>query len=534
VTNGGPPPLTGCSGVPGSPCPGDLFLVGTGQNTSRNSLPLSKTQFMPRVGFAYAINPKTVIRGGYGIFYIPNYVSFGTNPYIDPVSSATTNFFASTNQGLTPSSSLSCQFLPGTFTCIPGTGPFGASLVAVPGRNPQPNVSQYILNQNNFSATGYFVQKYGYTQQWNLNVQRDLGAGFFAEVAYAGARGVHLPQFNPNVNQIPDRFVQQAQAQYNAGQVPTIAQPVLNYPFSQFLPGALGPSTPLQTRLIQGQLDRPYPQYAGLNFNGQGCCWSNYNALQATVNRRFQNGGTFVVAYTWSKLLSNTDTLTSWLEGGGTTGGVGNIQDWNNLNGEYSLSSQNIAQRVVISYVLDLPFGHGKKFGGSATGIANQLISGWGIDGTTVFSSGFPVKINYGGSASKLAASGLLGQSTLRPDVAPGCNKGTSVNNNQVHIWFNPTCFAAPAAWSFGDESRVDSTLTQDGVNNWDFAAFKTTTFGERYHVQFRAEFFNLFNRAQFGAPNGTCCISNNGNFGVVNNTVGNPRLIQFGLKFSF
>ena len=92
----------------------------------------------------------------------------------------------------------------------------------------------------------------------------------------------------------------------------------------------------------------------------------------------------------------------------------------------------------------------------------------------------------------------------------------------------------APAAWSFGDESRVDSTLTQNGVNNWDFAAFKTTTFGERYHVQFRAEFFNLFNRAQFGAPNGTCCIANNGNFGVVNNTVGNPRLIQFGLKFSF
>ena len=92
--------VTGCSGVAGSPCPGDLFLVKTGVNDSRNNLPLSKTQFMPRAGFAYSFDQKTVIRGGYGIFFIPNYVSFGTNPYIDPVSSATSNFFASNNQRL--------------------------------------------------------------------------------------------------------------------------------------------------------------------------------------------------------------------------------------------------------------------------------------------------------------------------------------------------------------------------------------------------------------------------------------------------
>lgn len=84
-----------------------------------------------------------------------------------------------------------------------------------------------------------------------------------------------------------------------------------------------------------------------------------------------------LVAYTNAKLMSNTDTLTSWLEGG-TTGGVGSVQDWNNLKGERSLSSQDISQRLVISYVLDLPFGHGKKFATNLGGAANKVVSGWG------------------------------------------------------------------------------------------------------------------------------------------------------------
>ncbi len=91
--------VTGCSGTPGSACAGDLFLVGTGVDTSRNSLPLQKKNFAPRVGFAYAANPKTVLRGGYGIFYIPNFVSFNTNPYIDPVNSGTSPSSRATTKG---------------------------------------------------------------------------------------------------------------------------------------------------------------------------------------------------------------------------------------------------------------------------------------------------------------------------------------------------------------------------------------------------------------------------------------------------
>ena len=551
--------VTGCGGTQGSACLGDLFLVKTGVNSSRNNLPLSKTQVLPRVGFAYAINTKTVIRGGYGIFFIPNYVSFGTNPYVDPVSSATSNFIASNDHGFTPASTLNASdcTLSGTTLNCPTPGPFAnplspGTLVAVPGRNPLPNVSQYILNQSSFSATGYTVQKYGYNEQWNLDLQRELPAGFFFDVAYAGAHGVHLPQFNTNINQIPDSFIRQAQQQYAAGQPVTIAQPVTAYPFvcplcsGGVLPGSgLGPAG-----LIQGQLDRPYPQYAGVNLNGQGCCDSSYNALQATVTKRFNGGGTLLVAYTNAKLLSNTDTLTSWLEGG-TTGGVGGIQDWNNLAAERSLSSQDVSQRLVISYVLDLPFGRGKKFANDYSGFKNGLVSGWGVDGVTTFQKGFPVKISYGGS-NALSSAGL-GTGGLRPDVMPGCSKSVSGSpTSKLGGWFNVNCFvppgfdtgnpSSPNQWAFGDEARVDPTLRQEGVNNWDFAVFKKTQFGpeDRLGIEFRTEFFNIFNRPQFGPPNGTCCnvtalgFTNNKTFGDVTNTINNPRLIQFGFKFSF
>jgi len=265
--------------------------------------------------------------------------------------------------------------------------------------------------------------------------------------------------------------------------------------------------------------------------NGYNCCKSSYNALQATATKRFSGGGTLLVAYTWSKLLSNTDTLTSWLEGG-TTGGVGAVQDWNNLAGERSLSSQNVAQRAVISYVLDLPFGRGKKFLSGVSGFTDKIVSGWGIDGVTTFQTGFPLKLSYA-KATPLSSLGL-GIGNLRPNVVGGCDTSQPGSAQQrITEWFNTACFAPPPAYGFGDESRVDPTLRQDGVANYDFAAFKRTTFGpsERMGIEFRAEFFNLFNRAQFGPPN-TSLGSNT--FGGVNSTVNLPRLVQFGLKFAF
>jgi hypothetical protein len=251
-----------------------------------------------------------------------------------------------------------------------------------------------------------------------------------------------------------------------------------------------------------------------------------------------------LVAYTNAKLMSNTDTLTSWLESDAFgTGGVGSVQDWNNLAGERSLSSQDISQRLVISYVLDLPFGHGKAYANNMNGVANKVVSGWGVDGITTFQKGFPLKITYAGTTSLESAS--LGAANIRPDVIPGCDThGSRQVSDDIAttpvLFFNTSCFAAPPQWGFGTEPRVDATLRGPGINNFDFAIFKRTPITERVGFEFRTEFFNIFNHPYFAPPatgyDGTPTANG---FGQVTSTVGagvaSPeRLIQFAGKFVF
>jgi hypothetical protein len=529
--------VTGCNGTPGSPCIGDASLVGTPPNNTRNNIPLDKKQFSPRLGFAYSWNPKTVIRGGYGVFWIPNYVSFQLNPDNDLINLATTPFFGTVNHGLSPNASLDlsgCNAIGGGFAAFVAScasqGPFGgAGILAPPGRGG--SISNFAATNGAPTLAPYTTQKAGYVEQYNLDIQRELPGGFFVDLAYAGSHGVHLPQYNPNfvANQISDSAIAQAGAQFAAGQPVAIDQPLMKNglpfnPLSSPNPALSG------TSILAGQLQRPYPQYTNLSLAGYGCCGSTYNSLQVSATRRFQGGGTMLVAYTNAKLLSNTDTLTSWLEG--STGGVGQVQDFNNLNGEKSLSSQDISQRLVISYVLDLPFGRGKKFLGGLSGVTSKAVSGWGIDGVTTFQRGFPLKISWAGPPTALENAGF-GVSNVRPNVAGGCSKSGPRTLTQ---WFNTTCFAAPPQWGFGNETRVDASLRAAGINNFDFAAFKRTTITERVGLEFRTEFFNLFNHTRFGVP-GTGFVSGNSNgFGTVTSTNpdSNPRLIQFALKLVF
>ena len=132
-----------------------------------------------------------------------------------------------------------------------------------------------------------------------------------------------------------------------------------------------------------GQSLRPYPYYSNVNDTAQFYAHSNYHSLQARLVKRFGSGGTLLANYTWSKNLGNTDTLAGFLEAKpsaqSSSSGEGSIQDYNNLNGEYSLLSYNVNQRAVISYVLNLPFGKGQRFAKTLARPFDKLVSGWSV-----------------------------------------------------------------------------------------------------------------------------------------------------------
>jgi Carboxypeptidase regulatory-like domain/TonB dependent receptor len=513
-----PATSAGVTGVPGLPgLRGDVFLVSP---SKRTNIPLDKTNVSPRVGFAYSVNPKTVVRGGYGIFWIPNYVSFGLNPNNDLVNDATTSYTGTIN-GTTPVNTINTPFLP---SIVP---PVGRTLGAA---GTQVYATQTVQN---FSIADLANHPAGYVQQWNLNVQRDLPWHFFVSAAYVGSKGTHLESYSSQIDQIGDSFLSQAATQCAAEVAVTAKRcsaagvTLLQSAPNPFFDTATGTSFALSgPTTTVGQLDRPYPQYTGLSLAGQGNYDSTYHSLQVTVERRFAGAGSLLVTYTSAKLISDTDTLTNWLETGS-----GGIQDNNNLKKERSLSSQDVPQRLVISYVLDLPFGRGKRYLSNADGYMEKIVGGWGIDGVTVFQKGFPLVLNNG-----VANFTTLFGAGSRPNVVSGCNKSAPVGGSaKLNEWFNTACFTSPADFTFGNESRVDPTLRSSGINNWDFALFKRTRFGpdEKLGLEFRTEFFNLFNRTQFAPPNTSLGSST---FGVVSSTYPgtNPRLIQFGLKFAF
>jgi hypothetical protein len=459
------------------------------------------------------------VRGGYGLFWIPLDANWATNPLNDPVNSIQTDYVGNNGNPKVPINTIATPWI--SFVQPPGRT--ASSIAGI----PQAAVDLEGASSPTFDIPGY---NYGYMQQWNLDVQRTVWGGWFADVSYAANKGTHLPQYDQQVDQLGDNYFALAAQQSQAGQTVQIAQSVAN-PFASS--SAAGSAMSSATTTV-GQLLRPFPQYNGLEYAGQGSFGSYYNSLQATLQKRFHGGGTVLAAYTWSKLLSNTDTITSWLE----TGGTGAIQDWNNLRGEKSLSSQNVPQHLIINYVLDLPFGRNQRFLGDLPPLANKIVGGWGVDGVTTLQSGFPINI----SDSANNGVGTYG-ANLRPNVVAGCNKATSgsaqsrVENglNGGDGWVNSACFSTPAPYTFGNEPRVDPSLKADGIANWDFAAFKHTTFGpdQRLGFEFRAEFFNIFNRTQFIPPanafgsSGFGEITGEGQFN-------NPRLVQFAGKFVF
>jgi hypothetical protein len=467
---------------------GRLGLVNSSDNPSRNNQELGNL-FSPRFGIAYRLNDKTVIRTGYGVFWLPNDIRWGMTPNNDAVNSFTNPFNGTLDGSVTPTDTL--------------RNPFPNGLLPAPGRSP--NVQQIFYGQSIFAAL--YNDKYSYAQQWNFDVQRELPGGMALSVAYAGSKGTHLPGPDQQLNQLPTEFLS----------LGTRLQEQVPNPFF----GLVTLGTLSQPMVARGQLLRPYPQYTGLSMRNPTNRNSIYHSGQLKLEKRFGAGGTVFGGYTWSKLISDTDTITGWLEPGGGAGGVQNNYD---IRAERSLALYDTPHRAVISYIVDLPFGKGKPLGTDVTGVLDKLVSGWGVNGSTTFQAGNPLPISVAVNTVGFGA----GQRPNRTNVSAELDGSAQ---SRLGGWFNTAAFSLPAAFTFGNSSRTLPDVRSHGIANYDFTVFKNTAITEGVGLQFRTEIFNLFNRVRFAYP-GTAL--GNPQFGVVSGQLNDPRLVQFALRLLF
>jgi hypothetical protein len=270
----------------------------------------------------------------------------------------------------------------------------------------------------------------------------------------------------------------------------------------------------------------PYPQFDDVSMAEPDDRDSIYHSMQLKVQKRFSAGAQVLATYTVSKLIDDTNSEINWLEAASPSWGDANAY---NLRGERSLDGFDVPQRLVVGAVLDLPFGHGKQFGGNAQGVADKLISGWGVDPIVTFQKGFPIIV--GGCPSPLSNSGIPNVGCARPDRTAPSHLTSGSLQARLTSWYDTSVFVPAPDYSYGTDSRTEPNIRADGVKNFDLAFFKNTRFGpdDRIGLEFRAELFNAFNRTQFNPPNGY-----GSQFGQVTGQYNLARIIQFGLRTTF
>jgi Carboxypeptidase regulatory-like domain len=449
----------------------------------------SRTNFAPRFGFAYSPYAKTVIRGGYGIYYGPINGAAFAGPQ-SPFSgfAASTNWI-STVDGVTPFSYLANPF-PNGFQQAPGSS---QGLYTLLGQNLQ------TMDRGRLTP---------YSQQWNFGVQQTLG-NFLFDIAYSGSHGVHL--FGPlNYNQLPDQYLALGN---------TLRSEVPNPFYGTITSG------PLSTPNVQySQLLRPYPQFNGVTAESNSYGNSIYHSLQLKVERRFSNGFGMLLSYTWSKLID--DVLPSDTFGGfpGETFSAGNIQDYYNRRAERSVSSFDTPHYLTFNSNWELPFGKGKPFF-NASRWGNSILGGWQLNGILNIHSGQPLGLttvtntayNYG--------------SVQRPNYVGGAVTTSGPIADRLNNYFNVNAFAVPAPYTYGNTARLLDYLRAPGAVQLDMSLYKNIPIRDQMHLQFRAEVFNLLNHPQFDLPN---TVIGSPQAGVISDQVNTPRDIQLALKFLF
>ena len=446
-------------------------LTFAGVNGSRNLWNRSYTNFMPRFGFAYSLTPRTVLRGGYGIYYAPLGVTFVN---VNQTGfSGSTAFVGSVDNGLTYTADLTNPF-PGGFQ-----RPLGAN--GGPATFLGQNVSVFDQNLRN-----------PYAQRWLFSVQRELPANLLIELSYVGNRGTRLLT-TQDLNAVPAAYLSTS-ATRDQNVINALGAQVAN-PFYPLLPRTNLAATTVAT----SQLLRPFPQFSGITMttNG-GASW--YHGLQARLEKRYSSGLYGSYSFSWSKFMEAISYL--------------NPTD---IRPEHVVSDQDRPFRSVVTWGYELPFGKGKRFGNSINKVASLAITGWQAQGIYSFQSGQALAF---GNAILTCAPGDI----PLPD-----------DQRTVRTWFNTSCFNRTASQQLASNIRTVSTrfsgIRGPGINNFDLSFIKNTRLAEGVRLQFQAEAINALNHPQFTNPNTTPTSSA---FGQLTGTFSWQRVIEFGMKLSF
>jgi hypothetical protein len=471
-------PATEAYGRTGDFVPSTVTIVLANQNgRSASTLNTNYHDFSPHVGFAYQATSdgKTVIRGGYAIGYI-NLVTQDTGTITDRLNTnppaAEYSTLVNSPLGVVPPAGINASRVSA-----------GDPLIPVPATNPGGSTA---CNGGPCNAALTFVpqsQAMPYAQQWNLDIQRALPGNFLLDVAYVGSRGVHLTG-DTNINQAP--------------------------------PGstASGPRSPISPNISTiDELE-----------NGEG---SIYHSLQIKVERRFSSGFYLLGSYVYSKSI---DYL-SQTSGEASNPVASSFQPQNSFNwgAERGLSDFDIRNRLVLSTIYELPFGHGKKFLNTHSRVLDGFLGGWQMNGILSAQSGSPFTAELANGPATIN-SGPGGN--VRPYLV-GNPKLASGVQSRVD-WFNVAAFATPGndgtpAYTFGNAGR--NILRGPDLANLDFSLFKNFRITERVKLTFRAEFFNLTNHTDFGPPNPA---TDTAQAGIITGQIENPREVQFALKLLF
>jgi hypothetical protein len=466
--------------VTGLPLRGGLVFVNKDNRTAWDTAWLN---FAPRVGVAYKLNEKLVLRGGYGIFYPQS--GGGSNQGF-----STTTTWVSTvgGDGINPNPS-------------------------APLRNPFPNgLNQPIgtsqgLNTQVGDAVNFFPRLHplGYVQNFSFDLQYEIKRGMVLEVGFTGSQGRKLLYgTGQQANQLETKNLSLGAA---------LDAPVNNPFFGVIQTGVLAGRTIPQNRLL-----RPYPQFTAVNLSGDtpGAS-SSFNALVVRYNWQIAGGLNLLTTYQWSKAIDNASEWQGW-EVGDT------MRDYYDQKVDRSISAHDLPQSFVNALVYEMPVGKGRKYLANLHPVANAIAGGWQVSSIIRFGSGLPLGFTAPNTLSN------YGFQVQRPNVAD--LKTAAIDSPTPDRWFNKDAFTRPGNYELSSMTRWVPNIRFGPTNHADVAILKNFRFFERYKAQFRAEMFNMTNTPQFARANTDI---SSPNFGVVTGTTNvGPRNVQLGLRVQF